>query len=346
MIKFVFVFCVLFLNSCDNLDSILGNEDSDPQQNTSWVFVANEGSYGSSNGSISMIDDFGNVFSTEFIGDIVQSIEVYGDKLIVLINNSHMIKVYNITSEGLSMPGIEVSTNDSSPREMVVLNDKVYFTNWNSRDIKVFNLITYQIEKNIILDGLPEDIVSDGNSLWVSIPNLNLHDQNLGSQVVEIDIDLFEVVDTFDVGLGPEHLNIFNNELYIARKNYSNDWYTAYYGTSKISENNDITIMNYGQGLPCGGSILNHNNQIYRTYEGGVAPLDQYLEISALDKLGDYSSLGIVYHAESISGYVWLAITDYASFNEVRVIDLNGAEIASYEVGVSPGDFAKWPNID
>ena len=94
-------------------------------------------------------DDFGNVFSTEFIGDIVQSIEVYGDKLIVLINNSHMIKVYNITSEGLSMPGIEVSTNDSSPREMVVLNDKVYFTNWNSRDIKVFNLITYQIEKYI-----------------------------------------------------------------------------------------------------------------------------------------------------------------------------------------------------
>ena len=42
---------------------------------------------------------------------------VYGDKLFVLINNSHLIKVYDITEDGLRLPGIEISTDNSSPRE-------------------------------------------------------------------------------------------------------------------------------------------------------------------------------------------------------------------------------------
>ena len=92
------------------------------ENNHSWVFIANEGNFGSSDGSISMIDDFGNIYNTGPIGDVVHSLEVYGDKLIVLINNSHKIKIYNITSKGLSMPGIEISTNNSSPRELVVID--------------------------------------------------------------------------------------------------------------------------------------------------------------------------------------------------------------------------------
>ena len=57
-------------------------ESPDEETNTSWVFVANEGNLGSTNGSISMIDEFGNVYETETLGDVVQSLEVYGDKLI------------------------------------------------------------------------------------------------------------------------------------------------------------------------------------------------------------------------------------------------------------------------
>ena len=57
-------------------------------------------------------------------------------------------KVYNINSDGLSMPGIEVSTEGSSPREMVIVDGMVYFTNWNTSDVKVFNLYTYNFCKN------------------------------------------------------------------------------------------------------------------------------------------------------------------------------------------------------
>ena len=60
-----------------------------------------------------------------------------------------MMKIFDITDEGLSMLGIEVSTENSSPREMVIVNDKVYFTNWNSQDVKIFNLFNYTFETSI-----------------------------------------------------------------------------------------------------------------------------------------------------------------------------------------------------
>ena len=69
------------------------------QENTSWVFVANEGNFGTSQGSISMIDDFDNVYETDAIGDVVQALAVYKNKLIVLINNSHVIKIYDINQD-------------------------------------------------------------------------------------------------------------------------------------------------------------------------------------------------------------------------------------------------------
>ena len=202
-----------------------------------YVFVANEGNMGSSNGSLSMIDAFGAVTNYENIGDVVQSIEVYDDKLIALINNSHKIKIFNIDSNGLQLPGIEVDTGNSCPREMVVFDNKVYFTNWDTQDVKVFNLYTYQIESSIsISSGLPEDIVLNDQSLYITVPNLEKYDQNLGSEVIKISVDDLSIEAVYDVGLGPEFLTFSDNgNLYVSRVSYSEDWYTAYHGTSKIN---------------------------------------------------------------------------------------------------------------
>ena len=49
------------------------------------------------------------------------------------------------------MPGIEIDTDGSSPRDLYILNDKVYFINWNSQDVKVLNLFNYVIESSIAI---------------------------------------------------------------------------------------------------------------------------------------------------------------------------------------------------
>ena len=88
-----------------------------------WTFIACEGNYGSSNGSITMINGKGDIKELNDIGDVVNSLAVYKNKLIVLVNNSHKILIYEIYEDGLKLPGIEIDTQGSSPREMVVVDD-------------------------------------------------------------------------------------------------------------------------------------------------------------------------------------------------------------------------------
>ena len=97
--KIIIISLALFIwTSCENNNTT----SSDSETNSSWIFVANEGISNSLDeddnvpGYISMIDDVGNVYETDAIGDVVQSLEVYKDKLIVVVNNSHMIKIYDI----------------------------------------------------------------------------------------------------------------------------------------------------------------------------------------------------------------------------------------------------------
>ena len=190
----------------------------------SWVFVANEGNLGSTNGSITMINQNGETSQLEAVGDIVQSLEVYQDKLIVLVNNSHMIKIYSITEDGLNLPGIEVSTDNSSPREMEIVNDKIYFTNWDTQDVKVFNLFNYAIEESIPVGTLPEGIISDGLSLWVA---------NSGEDTVsEITLSSLNEI-KYEVGTGPQNITIHDGDIYISRTYYDESW-NAFHGSSKI----------------------------------------------------------------------------------------------------------------
>ena len=309
------------------------------EQTTHWVFVANEGNFGASNGSISMINNNDEVYNVEEVGDVVQSLEVYEDKLIVVVNNSHMIKVYDITEDGLSLPGIEISTDNSSPRELVVVDNKVYFTNWNTKDIKVLNLFNYNIESSISVDGLPESIVSDGSYLWVGI--MMNEDYSSANSVVKIDINTNSVVETYDVGLGPTSLVVDENEVYVARTFYDENW-IPFYGSSKIN-GSDITINNYGVGVACGGSVMRYNSEVYRSFDGGIATLDFELGINVASKIGSYDQ-SQVYSTEVIGDNIYFGITDYDDVNQVRVMDFNNNEIGIYDVGLLPGDFAIWRN--
>ena len=344
--KIIIISLALFIwTACDNSNST--SSDSDP--NSSWIFVANEGNacfseYGDDcslpgNGSISMIDDFGNITQINNLGYTVQSVEVYKDQLFVIVNQDSKILIFDISKDGITTPGMEISTEESSPREMVIINEKVYFTNWNSKDVKVLNLTTYAIDSSIPIEGLPEDIITDGINLWVSIPNLELYDTNDGTKVVKINLESEQIVDTYEVGRGPQSLTLFNDEVYVSRTYYSSDWLETTFGVSKIG--NVISEAIYGLGSPCGGSIMTYDNKVYRSYEGGIAPIDENLTIQPLERIGSFDQ-SQVYHVEIINDYIYFTLTDYSTMNVLKQVDSNGTVISSYDVGINPGDLAYW----
>ena len=107
------------------------------------------------------------------------------------------------------------------------------------------------------------------------------------------------------------------------------------------SSNWEVIINNYGAGISCGGSVMNYNNQVYRSHNGGISPLKENLDLNELEKIGNYSQSQI-YHVEIIDDNIWFALSNYNDPGEIKVVDLNGVEIRNYSAGINPGDFTFW----
>ena len=329
--KSKFIFILFLFISCDN--------NTGYNKEEKLTFIASEGNFGRSNASISVFQGPNQIQKVSNIGDVIQSIMVYNDKLFVLINNSHLIKIYAITPSGLSLPGIEISTQNSGPREMVIVNDLLYFTNWNSNDVKILNLETYFIEDSIKVNGMPEGIVFDGTHLWVAISS--------GNTVEKISINSNQVVETFQVGNGPQQMLIEGNSLWISRTYYSTDWTETYYGTSQIDLiSGTIQTKEYDSGIVCGGDMMKINEEAYRTFEGGVALIKSDLTLNRFSKIGSYNTNSL-YSADAHSQYIFMGTTsDFNGPDTVYIHNSSGEHSFTYIVDASPGDYAVWEISD
>ena len=320
--------------SCSD-ETLVNHENS----TESFVFVACEGNFGASNGSIHYFNQSGDIFSIDNIGDVVQSLEVYNDKLFVIVNNSHKIIVYDITENGLSLPGIEVSTNGSSPREMVVIEDNLYFTNWNTNDIKRLNLFNYVISDFSSLDGKPESIIHDNGKLFVAIQmNSDYSDSN---KVNQISIETGTIEKEWTVGFGPTSIIKDDNNIYVANTYYDEN-FNAFYGTSRLNIINDeVLVNNYNEGVVCGGSIHKFSSSIFRSSDGGIVSLDVDLNFISNTKIGDEIPSQL-YSTEIINNKIYFGVTNFTDINLVKIYNSNNELESTFEVGLFPGDFAYW----
>ncbi len=333
--KFLIPLFYLLIYSCE--DKVT---DLETAEKSSLLFISSEGNFGAGDGSIEVFRGDSSLQTINNVGDVVQSIIIHEDDLFVAANNSHTIKKYDITENGLALPGIEVSTNNSGPREMCVFDDKLYFTNWLTKDIKVLDLYNYTISSFSTLPNVPEDIVTDGSYLYVSTPHQELYD-NQGSSVMKIDIRDGNIVDTYEVGLGPEQLYLDGNLLHVSRTFYDENW-SASFGSSKIDiASGNVEIVTYGVGTACRADIFKMNNSIYRATSLGVVPLDENLSLNQTGKIGDFTN---IYSANYLDNRLLLGSSDYSAPDTVYVYNNSYELIETLEVNVLPGDFQVYDN--
>ena len=103
---------------------------------------------------------------------------------------------------------------------------------------------------------------------------------------------------------------------------------------------------NNGSGVLCvlgnyGGDVMNFDNQIFRSYDGGLAKLDKDLKILKNTKLGSFDPAQL-YSSKIIGNYIYFGITNFKDLNMVKVVDFNNNIVSSFDVGIIPGDFAYW----
>jgi YVTN family beta-propeller protein len=190
------------------------------------VLIINEGNFLSGNGSLSYYSyDSSKIYNDLFsdvngrpLGDVPNSIEIYGDLAYIVVNNSGKIEVIKkSTLESVkTIPGL------ISPRNIGFVNSsKAYVTSMYSDSLVIINLTDNSISGYVNLRRSSESIIISGDKAfvasWVG-----------GNEVMVINDVTDEVADSIEVGIEPESMVIdHNNMLWVlcnggwARENFA-----------------------------------------------------------------------------------------------------------------------------
>jgi len=171
-------------------------------------FITNEGPLNGS-GTLTFVDEAGvatqNVYKTvnnEDLGSVVQSMTVHGDLAYIVVNNSHKVLVANryTLKNVATIEGSDIN----NPRNFVVVGNTGYISNWGDAAdatddyIAVVDLATNAVTSKIAVGQGPEDMLVDGNKLYVNLQggwsqNNKVEVIDMGSNTVSSSLEVGDV---------------------------------------------------------------------------------------------------------------------------------------------------------
>lgn len=330
-------FFLFFVVSCQ--------KDDNPSASkiTTGVFVANQGKFPDGNGSVTWLDEntvketdlFAKNNGGKLLGNTVQSVFFNNDHYFIAVNNAKNII---ITDETFS----EVKSHSltSLPRYFVAWGKKTIASAWGVNGAKgeiiVFNE-NNDIEKTIQLDGTPERMLVEGNSLLVCLSNGFSVDKGLA----KIDLQTFSLSITQTLSEGPNSMvRDLSNNIYILCEGYF-DWLTSTSTPAalyKWQENAAaIKVLDLPQGctdlclLASKSTCYFHDfNSVYRWKIGdnNAEKINFTVQPSSIYGLAIDEPNNILYITDP---------KDFASQGSVIAADLNKGTITTFNTGVAPG---------
>ncbi|MCO6498897.1 MAG: hypothetical protein J5I47_00785 [Vicingus serpentipes] len=162
---------ILTLNSCKKAETPPNSKPGNHNY-LDGVLIANEGTFGSSNGSVSYYNPSfdkvdNNVFSIingRPLGDVVQSINRHGSSTYICVNGSNKIEVVN----SINFKEVATITAVSQPRYMVANGTTGYVSSWsNGGEVAVIDLNTNLVLGAISVNSGPEKMAIANNNLYV-----------------------------------------------------------------------------------------------------------------------------------------------------------------------------------
>jgi YVTN family beta-propeller protein len=175
------------------------------------VFIINEGNFMGGNGSLSFYSyDSSQVYNDLFsevngrpLGDVPNSMEIYGDKAYIVVNNSGKIEII----KNNTMESVSTISGMISPRNIGFVNSsKAYVTSMYSDSLIVINLNENSIDGYIDIRRSSESIVIAGDKTFVA-------NWVGGNEVMVIDNASDEVIDSITVGIEPESMVLDKNDM-------------------------------------------------------------------------------------------------------------------------------------
>jgi hypothetical protein len=305
-------------------------------------YVLCEGNIGQTNASLWAIDESletieGPILwntSSNPLGDVGQSLTLYGHTLYIVMNGSHQIRVLNLESGETHAGDIDVP--NSSPRFMAIHGESGlgYISSWGLSALLIVNL-----ENNVVLDTLhlgarPEEMLIVGDELFVGLA-IKSDSYDSENKILRIDIGSNEptVTHVYDVIDGPGAMALIGDQLYVTSIYYNDAWET-FTGSSRMNLT-DHSVVTLDHGLYSNFiADLNIIDGIpYRTFGSSVVPLNADLTLNLDNAIGDIA--GIYSHSIG-NNHLLVGSGDFVAPDLVSVLSLSGLELASFNVGALP----------
>jgi YVTN family beta-propeller protein len=188
---------LLGLSSC--------SDKKDDSVSISGIYVVNEGNFNQGNASITTYDaEEQKLVQQAFektngrpLGDVANNITRIGDRLYIVVNNSHKVEVVN--PDDLTSIGTIDIPNQASPRSIAKAREGIaYVTNLYGNNVSIVDLDAMEVTGSIAVGDNPEGIVVANGKAFVANSGLGS-----GNTVSVIDVTKDEVIRTMDVGDNP-----------------------------------------------------------------------------------------------------------------------------------------------
>lgn len=175
------------------------------------VFICNEGNFMNGNASLSFLNTKTKTINNQVffnannfpLGDVCQSMVIYGNYGFIVMNNSGKIMVINTKT----FKHIATINGLISPRYIEIISaTKAYVTDYNSGSISIFNPANFQQTGSINIGSTTEAICKQGNDVFVSSWSFN-------NKVFKINSLTNQVEDSLTLVIQPNSMLIDKNNM-------------------------------------------------------------------------------------------------------------------------------------
>ena len=329
--------------SCDNdNEPVLPKGDYD-----NGILIANEGAFSGGTGTVNFISDdytateekIYNKVNDENIGTILQSIGFNNDDAYLIANVGNKIAV----ADRFTMKKITEITGDlNNPRYIAFANGKGFVTNWgdgsNTTDdfVAVIDLTTNTISSKISVAEGPEQIIANGNFLYVS----HKGGFGSGSTVSVINASTNTIVKMISVGDIPDELAIdtSGNVLVSCEGKAETSWNPTEVLGSLVTINtttNEVSAtLDFDSGFHPNAMVLNSGN-IYLSTSSSVYKMLESATTIPVSAIINTTVYGISVNENKV--YITDA-KDFQNNGTLKIFDAaTNVELKEFTVGLIPG---------
>ncbi len=188
--------------SCD-LET--GMDENGDTEESSKVFILNEGQFGNSNAEITAYEpqtgeinpQYFNQVNDRQLGDVGQSMTVIDDELFIVVNNSHRIEVVDPNS--LELQGSIEIQKEASPRVIADRgNGEALVANLFSDSLAVVDLNSYEQTGWINVENGSDNIAVDGDHALIHQNEYNFETERVENWIIHFDLEQEETLNTLE----------------------------------------------------------------------------------------------------------------------------------------------------